>query len=134
MDLGAGLARLFEAETGRFALARDWLQRGHEAARDKGGRSRLADAAQAFSTAPVQSSALLAGTIGVSVRTALTLLDELVALGLLREITGRRTARLWAVPGLGARLASRPTRRIWRRAADTTLRPGGGRHQAPAQP
>ncbi|MCP1170293.1 hypothetical protein NHG85_17445, partial [Limimaricola sp. ASW11-118] len=73
--------------------------------------SRMADAVQAFGTAPVLSSALLAETIGVSIRTALTLLDELTDLGLLREITHRRTARIWAVPGIGARLAARPPRR-----------------------
>lgn len=28
MNLGAGRARLFEAEAGRFALSRDWLRRG----------------------------------------------------------------------------------------------------------
>ncbi|SLN72291.1 hypothetical protein LOS8367_03696 [Limimaricola soesokkakensis] len=111
MTLGTNLARLFEAEIGRFALSRDWLRRGQEAAQGRGGRSRMADAVQAFGTAPVLSSALLAGTIGVSIRTALTLLDELTDLGLLKEITGRRTARIWAVPSLGARLAARPFRR-----------------------
>jgi hypothetical protein len=111
MDLGSGLTRVLEAELGRFALSRDWLRRGREAARGRGGRSRMADAVQAFGTAPVLSSALLAEAIGVSIRTALTLLDELTDLGLLREITHRRTARIWAVPGIGARLAARPPRR-----------------------
>jgi hypothetical protein len=112
MSLGTGLARLFEAELGRFALSRDWLRRGREAARGRGGRSRMADAVQAFGTAPVLNSAQLAETIGVSIRTALTLLDEMTELGLLQEITGRRTARIWAVPGLGARLAARPRRGV----------------------
>ena len=111
MDLGTSLARVFEAEVGRFALSRDWLRRGREAAQGRGGRSRMADAVQAFGTAPVLSSALLAEKIGVSIRTALTMLDEMTDLGLLREITGRRTARIWAVPSLGARLAARPSRR-----------------------
>ncbi|WP_341213735.1 hypothetical protein [uncultured Limimaricola sp.] len=111
MDLGTSLARVFEAEVGHFALSRDWLRGGQEAAKGRGGRSRMADAVQAFGTAPVLSSALLAETIGVSIRTALTLLDEMTDLGLLKEITGRRTARIWAVPSLGGRLAARPFRR-----------------------
>ncbi|MGR3594611.1 MAG: hypothetical protein ACU0B9_19940 [Limimaricola soesokkakensis] len=111
MTLGTNLARVFEAEVGRFALSRDWLRRGEEAAQGRGGRSRMADAVQAFGTAPVLSSALLAETIGVSIRTALTLLGEMTDFGLLKEITGRRTARIWAVPSLGARLAARPFRR-----------------------
>jgi hypothetical protein len=110
LTLGAGLTRVLEAEIGRFALSRDWLRRGREAARGRGGRSRMADVVQAFGTAPVLSSALLAETIGVSIRTALTILDEMTELGLLKEITGRRTARIWAVPGLGERLAARPRR------------------------
>jgi hypothetical protein len=110
MSLGTNLARLFEAEIGRFALSRDWLRRGQEAAQGRGGRSRMADAVHAFGTAPVLSSALLAETIGVSIRTALTLLGEMTDLGLLQEITGWRTARIWAVPSLGTRLAARPAR------------------------
>ncbi|MGX9857072.1 hypothetical protein ACR03S_16820 (plasmid) [Limimaricola variabilis] len=111
MDLGTGLAQVFEAELGRFALSRDWLRHGQDASQGRGGRSRLADAVQAFATAPVLNSARLAERIGVSVRTALTLLDEMTELGLLKEMTGRRTARIWAVPSLGGRLAVRPFRR-----------------------
>lgn len=111
MDLGAGLARVFHAEVGRFALSRDWLRRGREAAEGRGGRSRLGDVVLAFANAPVLSSALLADQIGVTVKTALLSLDELTSLGLLQEITRRRTARIWAVPGVGARLAARPPRR-----------------------
>ncbi len=110
MDLGHGLARVFEAEVGRFALSRDWLRRGREAAQGRGGRSRLGDVVQAFAHAPVLSSALLADQIGVTVKTALAALDELTSLGLLQEITRRRTARIWAVPGMGGRLAARPPR------------------------
>lgn len=65
----------------------------------------MADAVQAFGAASVMSSALLAETIGVPIRTALTLLDEITDLGLLQEITGRRTARIWAEPSLGGRHA-----------------------------
>ncbi|MCZ4260876.1 hypothetical protein O4G76_08495 [Limimaricola sp. G21655-S1] len=126
LTLGTNLARLFEAEVGRFALSRDWLRRGQEAAQGRGGRSRMADAVQAFGTAPVLSSALLAETIGVSIRTALTLLGEMTELGLLHEITGRQTARIWAVPSLGARLAARPARGARRRTVPPT--PPFGRH------
>ena len=81
----------------------------------------MADAVHAFGTAPVLSSALLAETIGVSIRTALTILDEMTDLGLLKEITGRRTARIWAVPSLGARLAARPAREAKLRAGTPSL-------------
>ncbi|PSK81564.1 hypothetical protein CLV79_11532 [Limimaricola soesokkakensis] len=129
MTLGTHLAGLFEAEIGRFALSRDWLRRGQEAARGRGGRSRMADAIQAFGTAPVLSSALLAETIGVSIRTALTLLGEMTELGLLQEITGRKTARIWAVPSLGGRLAARLPRRAWRKG-QMQISPAEGRETA----
>ncbi len=87
MTLGTNLVRLFEAEVGRFALSRDWLRRGQEATRGRGGRSRMADAVQAFGTAPLLSSALLTEALGVSICTALTLLGEMTDLGLLQEIT-----------------------------------------------
>lgn len=72
-------------------------------------------AVQAFGAASALSSALLAETIDVSIRTALKMLDEMTAIGLLREITGRRTVRIWVVPGLGARLAAWPSCRAARR-------------------
>lgn len=61
----------------------------------------MVDAVHAFGTAPVLNSALLVQAIGASIRTALTMLDEMTELGLLQEITGRRTTRIWAVPSLG---------------------------------
>lgn len=129
MDLGIGLAQVFEAEIGRFALSREWLRRGREAAKGRGGRSRMADAVHAFGTAPVLSSAMLAQAIGVSIRTALTILDEMTDLGLLKEITGRRTARIWAVPSLGGRLAARRFRRT-RRQGHAVMPPAEMREAA----
>ncbi|WP_282026266.1 hypothetical protein [Limimaricola cinnabarinus] len=110
MTLGTNLVRLFEAEVGRFAISRDWLRRGQEATRGRGGRSRMADAVHVFGTAPLLSSALLTEAISVSICTALTLLGEMTDLDLLQEITSRRTARIWAVPSLGGHLAARPFR------------------------
>lgn len=110
MDLGTGLGAVLGAEIGRFGLSRAWLQRGLAAARGRGGRSRLADAVRVFGGAPVLTSALLAEKADLSIRGALNILEEMTALGLLREITHRRTARIWAVPGIGARLAARPRR------------------------
>lgn len=121
LELGTGLARVFEAEVGRFALLRDWLRRGREAAQGRGGRSRLGDAVHAFGNAPVLSSALLSDMIGVTAKTALTIMGEMTSLGLLQEITHRRTARIWAVQGLGRRLAARPPRRAGGQARGKTL-------------
>ena len=110
-DLARGLNAVFEAEIGRFGLSREWLRRALAAGEGRRGRSRLTDVVHGFANAPVLSSSLLVDMIGISLRGALNVLDELTRLGLLQEITRRRTARIWAVPGMGARLAARPPRR-----------------------
>ena len=109
-DLLAGLGTVLGREIGRIGLARDWLRRARACGEGRHGRSRLNDAAQAFASAPCLTSALLADRIGVTPRGATNLIDALVEEGLLREITRRRTARIWSVPGLAERLAARPRR------------------------
>ena len=128
MTLGANLARLSEAKVGCFALSATGCGAG------RGGRSRMADAVQAFGTASVLSSALLAETIGVSIRTALTLLGEMTNLGLMQEITGRQTARIWAAPRLGARVAARPARGARRKGGHKFLGLRSGEHPSSAVP
>jgi hypothetical protein len=44
-----------------------------------------------------------------------------VAEGLLREITKRRTARIWSVPGLAERLAARPRKVATRPPTETVV-------------
>lgn len=109
-ELLDGLGTVLGMEIGRIGRARDWLRRARACGKGRHGRSRLGDAAQAFASAPCLTSNLLAERIGVTPRGATNLIDELVSLGLLREITRRRTARIWSVPGLAERLAARPRR------------------------
>ncbi len=111
-SLAEGLNAVLEAETGRIALSRDWLRRGRALAGTRRRGTRLGDAVNAFARSPVLSSSLLAEAIGVSRRGALDLITVLEAEGLLREITHRRSARIWAVPEIGARLAARPARSL----------------------
>ena len=108
--LARGLNDVLEAETGRLALAREWLRRGRALAKARRRNTRLPDALRAFAQSPVLSSGLLAEAIGVSRRGALNLIEALEAEGLLREITHRRSARIWAVPSIADRLAARPAR------------------------
>ena len=119
-DLASGLNAVLGAEVGRFGLSREWLLRALAAGEGRRGRSRLTDVVHAFANAPVLTSSVLADMTGVSLRGALNILDELTRLGLLQEITRRRTARIWAVPGMGARLAARPPRRTGLQARSET--------------
>ena len=109
-DLIEGLGTVPGMEIGRIGRAREWLRRARACGEGRHGRSRLGDAAQAFASAPCLTSGLLAERIGVTPRGATNLIDALVEQGLLREITRRRTARIWSVPGLAERLAVRPRR------------------------
>lgn len=88
-DLGRGLGLVSRLRTWREAAA------GFAAGRH--GRSRLGDVVAYLARAPVVTVRDLAGGAGVSERTALSALDEMTAAGIVRPITGRRTARAWAV-------------------------------------
>ncbi|WPY95918.1 hypothetical protein T8T21_07305 [Limimaricola variabilis] len=121
-DLLEGLGHVLGMEIGRVGRARDWLRRARACGEGRHGRSRLGDAAQAFASAPCLTAGLLADRIGVTPRGATNLIDALVAEGLLREITRRRTARIWSVPGLAERLAARP-RKVATRPPTETVAP-----------
>lgn len=48
--------------------------------------------------------------LGVSRRTALALIGEMVEASCLVNVTSRRAARFWALPSLGARMKTSPVR------------------------
>lgn len=100
-----GLRAGFEFELGKVIGIRSWQERLRAAGQGRHGRSRLADAGQAFGLEPVMTARVLAARIGVTPRGALNLLGELEGRGLVREITLRRAARIWATPGLAEKLA-----------------------------
>ncbi|TNB84763.1 helix-turn-helix domain-containing protein [Paracoccus marcusii] len=68
------------------------------------GRSRLGDLIAHLRTQPVISSAMVMDQLGVTRRTALSLIGELVDAGCLSNLTARSTSRFWALPSLAARM------------------------------
>jgi hypothetical protein len=88
-DLGRGL--------GLVSRLRAWRDEAGAFAAGRHGRARMGDVVAYLARAPVVTVRELARGAGVSERTALSALDELAASGLVRLITGRRTARAWAV-------------------------------------
>jgi len=124
-----GLRNILEAigdhqsrEIGRLITVRAWVGRMREAGQGRHGRSRLRDAAFAFGSEPVLTSARLADLIGVTQRGAINLLDQLVQGNLVHEITRRRAARIWSTPMLAERLAGRaPARQT---VAEPERKPG----------
>ena len=80
------------------------LERAWFAARTAvGGRRRdshIAAAVDLLAAVPLLSATSLAGTLGIAVKTAIRLLDELVAAGIAVEVTQRAKRRLFGLAGM----------------------------------
>lgn len=105
-DLAAGLRQSLSDELGRIGVALAWTERAAAAGEGRHGKSRIADAATAFATQPLMTTADLATRIGITPRGAANLMHALVDEGLIHEITRRRASRIWATPSLAQRLTS----------------------------
>ena len=106
-----GLATFLEAATrslshdlGHLGTLRHELARLSAMTSSAHGRSRLSDLITYLKTQPVISSAMVMDHLGVTRRTALTLIGELVDAGCLSNLTARSTSRFWALPSLAARM------------------------------
>ncbi|WP_347919653.1 helix-turn-helix domain-containing protein [Paracoccus marcusii] len=106
-----GLATFLEAATrslshdlGHLGTLRHELARLSAMTSSAHGRSRLSDLIAHLKTQPVISSAMVMDHLGVTRRTALSLIGELVDAGCLSNLTARSTSRFWALPSLAARM------------------------------
>lgn len=114
------LPRALSQELGHLGTLRHELARLDALASQAHGRSRLADLTALLRQQPVVNSAMVCTRLGVSRRTALALIEELVEASCLVNVTSRRSARFWALPSLGSRMKSphpRPHRGADLRAA-----------------
>jgi hypothetical protein len=91
-------------ELGQVGAIRHWLIRARREATGAKGRSRRADLLALAAREPLLSSGRVMEAIGVSRRTALTLLEDCRERGLLRLATGRGRWRLWAAAPFAERL------------------------------
>ena len=91
-------------ELGHLGALRHELARLSAMTSSAHGRSRLGDLITYLKTQPVISSAMVMDHLGVTRRTALSLIGELVDTGCLSSLTARNTSRLWALPSLAARM------------------------------
>ena len=106
-----GLASFLEAATrslshdlGHLGTLRHELARLSAMTSSAHGRSRLVDLIAYLKAQPVISSAMVMDHLGVTRRTALSLIGELVDAGCLSNLTARSTSRFWALPSLAARM------------------------------
>ena len=70
------------------------------------GRSRMPDLVEQLKVQPIVNSAMVTDRLGVTRKTALSLIGELEEAGCLVNLTARRAARFWALPSLAKRMAS----------------------------
>ncbi|WP_377699978.1 helix-turn-helix domain-containing protein [Paracoccus niistensis] len=118
----SGLGTFLEAATrslsqdlGHLGTLRHELARLQSKTTAASGRSRLPDLVELLKAQPVVNSAMVIDRLGVTRRTALALIGELVEAGCLVNLTGRRTARFWALPSLAARMTPAASARQFRR-------------------
>ena len=120
-------------DLGHLGTLRHELARLDKAAAGASGRSRMGDLVALLRKQPVVNSAMVCERLGVSRRTSLALIEELEEANCLVNVTGRRSARFWALPSLASQMKPSATiRRDRPRAApptkavsfETTSRPG----------
>jgi hypothetical protein len=91
-----------EAEDGLdllYTLERAWFEARHSIARRR-KHSRAGMAVDVLAAVPVLSATSLAGILGIAVKNALRILDELVAAEIAIEVTHRSKRRLFGLKGL----------------------------------
>lgn len=104
------LPRAMSQDLGHLGTLRHELARLDAVASQAHGRSRLADLATLLRQQPVVNSGMVCARLGVSRRTALALIGEMVEANCLVNITSRRAARFWALPSLGSRMKTAPAK------------------------
>lgn len=111
-------SRALSQDLGHLGTLRHELARMDKVAAGASGRSRSGDLVALLKKQPVVNSAMVCERLGVSRRTALVLIEELEEASCLVNVTGRRSARFWALPSLASQMRpSVPIRREVPRAA-----------------
>ncbi|MBB1492311.1 MULTISPECIES: hypothetical protein [unclassified Paracoccus (in: a-proteobacteria)] len=101
-------SRSLSHDLGHLGSLRHELARLQSMAATAHGRSRRADLVEFLKLQPVINSAMVVDRLGVTRRTALALIGELVEAGCLVNLMARRAARFWALPSLAARMTPLP--------------------------
>ena len=97
-------SRALSQDLGQLGTLRHELARLDKAASGASGRSRLGDLVALLKKQPVVNSAMVCERLGVSRRTSLALIEELEEASCLVNVTGRRSARFWALPSLASQM------------------------------
>lgn len=108
-------SRNLSQDLGHLGTLRHELARLESMTAAASRRSRLPDLIALLKAQPVVNSAMVIDRLSVTRRTALALIGELVEAGCLVNLTGRRTARFWALPSLAARMTLTTSPRQFRR-------------------
>ncbi|MCW3784449.1 helix-turn-helix domain-containing protein [Defluviimonas salinarum] len=127
-DLAKAIAESLAWDMGQLGMLRHHVARIRAMGEGRHGRSRAADMATFVLSQPVFSSAMAAAAIGITRRAALNLIAEMEGAGVIRLVTPRRAARLWATASLADRLRTRSLRAA---APRTPARAAAGQGASP---
>lgn len=117
-------------ELGHLGSLRHELERLQAVAAAGRGRSRIAELAALIRARPILTSGMVMDSLGVTRKTALSLIAAMEEAGCLVDFTARKAARFWATPTLAARLRHEGRAGAGRRpsaARPEAARPGKGR-------
>ncbi|MEP3668211.1 MAG: helix-turn-helix domain-containing protein, partial [Roseibium sp.] len=106
-DLAEALAHGISYDLGHIGLLRAQVANLRKAGEGRHGKSRIGDLADWLMTHPVITSGSVMKGLGLSRRGALDMIATLEAEGMLKQVTYRKTARIWATTSLADRLKRR---------------------------
>ncbi len=101
------LSATLAQEVGRMVQLHAWSEKLDADFRGQTGKSRRADFGQLLRETPILNARVCAKALDVTERTARNLLDDAEAMGIVSQLTSRRSYRIWGVPALAQMIRDR---------------------------
>ena len=109
-DLMEGLSKELNRTLGAMPVMRRWRDKAHKATSARHGKSRLRDLVDLAIREPILTSQHLRESLDISERASHYLMKEAEDLGILTQVTQRRSYRIWTTPMMAQTLRMRALR------------------------
>ena len=109
-DLMEGLSRELSRILGAMPVMRRWRDKARKTSSDRHGKSRLRDLVDLAIREPILTSQHLRESLDISERASYYLMKEAEDLGILMQVTQRRSYRVWTTPMMAQTLRMRASR------------------------
>lgn len=130
-ELIEGLTRSISREAGRIGEIHSWMATAQRDFSSPSGKSKKRDFLGMMFSTPIFDSATVQKVLRVSDKTARNLVSEATGIGLLSELSSRRTYRIWGISPIKSILKDRPTAADMRRTKPVAKTSGFPTAQAP---